>query len=58
LPEDLGDSGRDKEKNLRKLDWGASPEVVLRLACIASIMTIALAAGDMDEGMEFDEDFL
>jgi len=55
---DLGESGRDKEKNLRKLDWGASPEVALRFACIASIITIALAAGDMDEGLGFDDVFL
>lgn len=55
---DLGESGRDKEKNLRKLDWGASPDVALRFACIASMMTIALAAADMDEGLVFDGDFL
>jgi hypothetical protein len=55
---DLGESGRDKEKNLRKLDCGASPEVALRFACIASMMTIALAAGGMDEGLVFDGVFL
>jgi len=50
LFEDLGEPGRDREKNLRKLDCGLSPEVGLRLACMASMMTIAFAAGDMDEG--------
>ena len=54
---DLGESGRFKEKNLRKLDWGASPDVALRFACIASMMTIALAAADMDEGLGFDAVF-
>jgi len=58
LPGDLGESGRDKEKNLRKPDWGASPDVPLRFACTASMMTIALAAADMDEGLGFDEVFL
>jgi hypothetical protein len=54
----LGEPGRDKEKNLRKLDWGGSPEAALRFACIASMMTIALAAGDMDEGLAFGGVFL
>jgi hypothetical protein len=54
---DLGESGRDIEKNLRKLDWEASPEGALRFACIASIKTIALAAADIDE-LGFDDVFL
>lgn len=57
LPGDLpGESGRDKEKNLRKADWDESPPVAFRFASIASMMTMALAVGDMDEGM--DEAFL